>query len=277
MKMSKQYLCGLDLSIPQIMGILNVTPDSFSDGGQFHQVDAARRHAEHLHCTGASIIDIGGESTRPNAAAVSVQEELDRVIPVVEALAGSDMILSIDTSSPEVIREAHAKGAHLWNDVRALTRPHALQTAAELALPVVLMHMRGEPSNMNQLAQYQHLMPELMQELQQRIDAALNAGVLVENVLIDPGFGFAKNTQHNVELLQQFHQLQQLGFPILAGLSRKRFIGDLVQQTEASQRDVGSAAAHLLCVQQGARIIRTHNVAATQHMLAIWQAAQVHE
>lgn len=280
--MTKRTLhCGsvqLDLSTPKIMGILNVTPDSFSDGGRFDQVDAACRHAEQMYHQGATIIDIGGESTRPNAAVVSEQQELDRVIPVVEALvaawSGSQMILSIDTSSPVVIREAHARGAHMWNDVRALKRPNALQTAAALAIPVVLMHMRGVPSNMNELAQYRQLMPELIQELQQRIDAALSAGILPQNIIVDPGFGFAKNTAQNLELLQQFQSLQQLGFPLLAGLSRKRFIGEVLQQADAAQRDIGSAAAHLLCVQQGARIIRTHNVAATAQMLAIWQATQ---
>lgn len=268
----------LDLSRPQIMGILNVTPDSFSDGGRFNQLGAALRQAEQMFNDGARIIDIGGESTRPNAKMVSEQEELDRVLPVVQALvaawSGSQMLLSIDTSSPVVMQAAHASGAHIWNDVRALTRPNALHTAAALGIPVVLMHMRGEPSTMNQLAQYQALLPEVLTELQQRIDAALSCGVLQRNIIIDPGFGFAKNTQHNVQLLQQFEHLQQLGLPILAGLSRKRFIGELLQQPDAEQRDLGSAAAHLLCVQKGARIIRTHNVAATQHMLTIWQAAQ---
>ena len=276
--------CGsvqLDLFTPQIMGILNVTPDSFSDGGQFNQLDAARSQAEQMFADGARIIDIGGESTRPNAAAVSEQEELDRVLPVVEALiaawSGSGMLLSIDTSSPVVMLEAHARGAHLWNDVRALTRPNALQTAADLAIPVVLMHLRGEPSTMNQLAVYDDLLPELMCELQQRVGAALSMGILPQNIIVDPGFGFAKNTQHNLQLLQQFEVLQQLGFPILAGLSRKRFIGDVLKQPQATERDIGSAAAHLLCVQKGARIIRTHNVAITQQMLSIWQATQLNQ
>ncbi len=274
---ARKLHCGhldLDLSQPQIMGVLNVTPDSFSDGGQYRQVERAIAQALFMQQQGARIIDIGGESTRPNAAVVSVQQELDRVLPVVEALAGQDMVLSIDTSAPEVIRAAVAQGAHLWNDVRALSRPQALQTAAELNIPVVLMHMRGEPSSMNQLANYDNVVAEIKLELQQRINMAIQAGVHPDQIIIDPGFGFAKNTAQNLQLLAQLNQLQALGYPILAGLSRKRFIGEVLNEPDVLQRDIGSAAAHLLSVQQGARIIRTHNVTVTRQMLSIWQATQ---
>lgn len=198
-----QLQCGrfsLDLSQPQVMGILNVTPDSFSDGGQHHQKDQAIQHALQMMQDGASIIDIGGESTRPNASVVALEEEIRRVIPVVEALSKYDVIISIDTSQPEVMRAAVQAGAHIWNDVRALTRPQALETAAELNIPVVLMHMRGEPTNMNQLDQYQDVTEEVIYELQQRLDQAIAVGVRKENIIIDPGFGFAKNAQQNFQL-----------------------------------------------------------------------------
>lgn len=262
----------LDLSTPQIMGILNVTPDSFSDGGQHHQKDQAVKHALQMIADGATIIDIGGESTRPHADAVSVQEELDRVIPVVEQLADHDVVISIDTSSPEVIREAVAKGAHIWNDVRALKRPHAMQTAADLNIPVILMHMRGEPSTMNDLAVYQDVTTEVMSELKQRIDVALAIGIRKENIIIDPGFGFAKTASQNLKLLNEFWKLHELGYPILSALSRKRFIGEVLDGAEATARDIASSAGHLLSIQQGACMVRTHNVKAMSDTIKMWQA-----
>lgn len=262
----------LDLSTPQIMGILNVTPDSFSDGGQHHQKDQAVKHALQMIADGATIIDIGGESTRPHADAVSVQEELDRVIPVVEQLADHDVVISIDTSSPEVIREAVAKGAHIWNDVRALKRPHAMQTAADLNIPVILMHMRGEPSTMNDLAVYQDVTTEVMSELKQRIDVALAIGIRKENIIIDPGFGFAKTASQNLKLLNEFWKLHELGYPILSALSRKRFIGEVLDGAEATERDIASSAGHLLSIQQGACMVRTHNVKAMSDTIKMWQA-----
>jgi dihydropteroate synthase len=265
----------LDLSTPQIMGILNVTPDSFSDGGLYQDQAQALRHAQQMIKDGASIIDIGGESTRPHATAVSVAEELQRVIPVVEALAQHQVWISVDTSQPEVIEAAVQAGAHIWNDVRALSRPKALETAAKLAIPVVLMHMRGDPQNMNELADYQHVESEVIQELQARVDQALAAGVRAEHIILDPGFGFAKNTQHNLQLLQQLWQLQALDYPVLAALSRKRFIGELLAQSDPKQRVVGSVAAHLLAIQQGASIIRVHDVKASADALKIWQAMQM--
>ncbi|MEB3753718.1 dihydropteroate synthase [Acinetobacter sp. MD2(2019)] len=273
----QQLKCGnqfLDLSKPQVMGILNVTPDSFSDGGKYHHVDIAIQHAEQMIADGASIIDIGGESTRPGAATVSLEDELERVIPVVEALANHDVILSVDTSQPEVIKHAVQAGAHIWNDVRALSRDGALAMAVQLKIPVVLMHMRGEPTTMNQLACYQHVTNEVLIELKQRIDCALQVGVLSENIVIDPGFGFAKNTAHNLQLLNELWQLQQLGYPILSGLSRKRFIGAVTEQSEAVDRISGSVAGHLLSIQQGASIVRTHDVRATVDAIRVWQEAQ---
>lgn len=276
---SCQLQCGrftLDLSQPQIMGILNVTPDSFSDGGKHHQKDQALQHALQMIEDGAKIIDIGGESTRPNASPVALEEELRRVIPVVEALSNYDVIISIDTSQPEVMRAAVQAGAHIWNDVRALTRPEALETAAELNIPVVLMHMRGEPTNMNQLDQYQDVTEDVIQELQQRLDQALAIGVKPENIIIDPGFGFAKNAQQNFQLLNEFWKLNRMGFPILSGLSRKRFIGEALNGVPAQERAVGSVIGHLFSIQQGASIVRAHDVKATSDAIKVWNMMQNH-
>lgn len=265
----------LDLSQPHVMGILNVTPDSFSDGGQHHQKDQAVKHALQMMADGATIIDIGGESTRPNASAVEVEEEMRRVIPVVEALSKYDVVISIDTSQPEVIRAAVDAGAHIWNDVRALTRPQALETAAELNIPVVMMHMRGEPTNMNQLDQYQDVTEDVIQELQQRLDQALAVGIKVENIILDPGFGFAKNAQQNFQLLNEFWKLNRMGYPILSGLSRKRFIGEALNGIPAQERAVGSVMGHILSIQQGASIVRAHDVKATVDAIKVWQAMLV--
>ena len=202
-------LLSLDLSKPHIMGILNVTPDSFSDGGSHNGKEQAVAHALQMIADGASIIDVGGESTRPGASMVAVQEEIQRVIPVVEQLAQHNVVISVDTSQPEVIKAAIEAGAHIWNDVRALTRPLALQTAAELNIPVIIMHMRGEPTTMNNLDQYNDVTLDVIAELQQRIDAVINAGIKAENILIDPGFGFAKNAEQNLKLLQQLQQLNR--------------------------------------------------------------------
>ncbi len=273
----KILYCGqlqLDLSTPQIMGILNVTPDSFSDGGLYQQKEQAVARARQMIAEGASIIDIGGESTRPNAAVVSIDEELQRVIPVVEALSELNVVLSIDTSQPEVIRAAIQAGAHIWNDVRALKRPHALQTAAELNIPIILMHMRGEPNSMNRLAQYQDVTTEVIQELQLRVDLALTHGVSRDNIIIDPGFGFAKNAAQNLRLLQELWKLQALGYPILSALSRKRFIGEILNGAEACDRDVASVTGHLLSIQQGASIVRSHNVRTMADAIKMWQAMQ---
>lgn len=273
----RQLRCGgklLDLSQPHVMGILNVTPDSFSDGGLHNSKQQAIEHALQMIADGATVIDIGGESTRPGAAVVTVEEELTRVIPVVEVLAKENVILSIDTSQPEVMRQAVKAGAHIWNDVRALTRPNALETAAELNIPVILMHMRGEPTTMNQLADYRDVTAEVIAELKQKIDLAIQVGVAPENIMIDPGFGFAKNAAHNLQLLNELWQLHELGYPILSALSRKRFIGAVVGEADAKARAVGSVAGHLLSIQQGACMVRAHDVKATVDAIRVWQAMQ---
>ena len=276
MALPKKILrCGelsLDLSVPHVMGILNVTPDSFSDGGKHNGKAQALAHAQQMISDGATVIDVGGESTRPGASVVEVEEEIRRVVPVVEALAELDVVISIDTSQPEVIQAAVAAGAHIWNDVRALTRPNALETAAELNIPVIIMHMRGEPTTMNGLDQYDNVTLDVMAELSQRVADALKAGVKAENIMIDPGFGFAKNAKQNLKLLNEFHQLNQLGYPILSALSRKRFIGEALGGADAGQRAVGSVAGHLLSIQQGACMVRAHDVKAMSDAIKVWQA-----
>ena len=276
MDLPKKILhCGelsLDLSVPQVMGILNVTPDSFSDGGEHNGKVQAIAHAKQMIADGATVIDVGGESTRPGASVVEVEEEIRRVVPVVEALAELDVVISIDTSQSEVIRAAIAAGAHIWNDVRALTRPKALATAAELNIPVIIMHMRGEPTTMNGLDHYDDVTQDVITELSQRVADALKAGVKAENIMIDPGFGFAKNAKQNLKLLKEFHQLNQLGYPILSALSRKRFIGEALGGADAGQRAVGSVAGHLLSIQQGACMVRAHDVKAMSDAIKVWQA-----
>ena len=276
MALPKKILrCGelsLDLSVPHVMGILNVTPDSFSDGGKHNGKVQAIAHAKQMIADGATVIDVGGESTRPGASVVEVEEEIRRVVPVVEALAELDVVISIDTSQPEVIQAAVAAGAHIWNDVRALTRPNALETAAKLNIPVIIMHMRGEPTTMNGLDQYDNVTLDVMAELSQRVADALKAGVKAENIMIDPGFGFAKNAKQNLKLLKEFHQLNQLGYPILSALSRKRFIGEALGGADAGQRAVGSVAGHLLSIQQGACMVRAHDVKAMSDAIKVWQA-----
>jgi len=276
MALPKKILrCGelsLDLSVPHVMGILNVTPDSFSDGGKHNGKLQAIAHAQQMIADGATVIDIGGESTRPGASVVEVEEEIRRVVPVVEALAELDVVISIDTSQPEVIQAAVAAGAHIWNDVRALTRPNALEMAAELNIPVIIMHMRGEPTTMNSLDQYDNVTLDVMAELSQRVADALKAGVKAENIIIDPGFGFAKNAKQNLKLLNEFHQLNQLGYPILSALSRKRFIGEALGGADAGQRAVGSVAGHLLSIQQGACMVRAHDVKAMSDAIKVWQS-----
>ena len=270
--------CGrlsLDLSQPHVMGILNVTPDSFSDGGRHNEKEDAVARALEMIAEGATVIDIGGESTRPGASPVSVEEEIRRVVPVVEALSQHNVVLSIDTSQPEVIRAAVNAGAHIWNDVRALTRPYALQTAAELNIPVIIMHMRGEPTTMNNLDQYDDVTADVIAELQQRVADALAVGVKPENIMIDPGFGFAKNAQQNLKLLNELHQFNGMGYPILSALSRKRFIGEALGGAEPTQRAVGSVAAHLLSIQQGACMVRAHDVKAMSDAIKVWQAMQL--
>lgn len=272
----------LDLSYAHIMGILNTTPDSFSDGGQFNAVDKALEHCKQMIASGATIIDIGGESTRPNAEAVETKEEIQRVIPVVKAIrdhCGHNIWLSIDTSNPDVIQAAFESGADMWNDVRALKRNGAAAMAAKLEIPVILMHMRGEPSTMNDLAVYDDVVDDVVSELRERIDEAVSFGVKRDKMIIDPGFGFAKNFEHHCALLTKLTRLQTLDLPILFGVSRKRFLAEILknssieslQSTQALERDAVGMAAGLLALQQGASIIRTHNVAMMQQAVTLWQ------
>ena len=271
----------LDLSQPHIMGILNVTPDSFSDGGQFNAVDKAVAHCREMIAAGATIIDIGGESTRPNADTVATDEEIKRVVPVVTAIRqqlGYDIWLSVDTSSPVAMQAAFDAGADIWNDVRALKREGAAEMAAKLDIPVMLMHMRGEPSTMNNLAHYDNVLEEVTAELTARIDEVTSTGVRRDNIIIDPGFGFAKNYEHHLALLSQLTSLQLLDMPMMFGVSRKRFLAEVltrsgveaVASTQAIERDVAGVAAAMFAIQQGASIVRTHNVAMTQQAVALW-------
>jgi len=263
----------LTLDRPQIMGIVNVTPDSFSDGGAYDNTDAAVAHALKLVEEGADLLDIGGESTRPGANEVSLEEELRRVIPVIERLASRTSVpISIDTSKPEVMREAVAAGAGMINDVYALRREGALEAAAELGVPVVLMHMLGEPRSMQQSPDYDDVVGEVHRFLAERLFAAEMSGIAKKNLLVDPGFGFGKNTAHNLTLLSQLQRFTELGVPVLAGLSRKRTIGELTGREAAQDRVAGSVAAHLIAAQRGAMILRVHDVAATVDALKVWNA-----
>lgn len=253
----------LDLSDPQIMGILNVTPDSFSDGGQFNHIEAALLQAKKMIVAGATIIDIGGESTRPGAPEVSLQEELDRVIPVIKALrAQSNVWISIDTSKAEVMRQAALSGVDIINDVRALQEPKALQVAAESGLPICLMHMQGQPRSMQVNPHYDNLVEEVAEFLHERIAACEAAGIPKEKLILDPGFGFGKTLEHNYQLLQQLDSFHQFGLPLLAGMSRKSMIFKLLDKTPA-QSVSGSVACAIIAAQKGAQIIRVHDVEQT--------------
>ncbi len=262
----------LSFDISRIMGIVNVTPDSFSDGGLHSTIDAAIAHALRLVSEGADVLDIGGESTRPGAAEVSEAEELQRVIPVIEALAKQINIpIAIDTSKPGVMRAAVKAGAGIINDVFALRRDDALDVAAELKVPVILMHMQGEPGSMQTAPHYNDAIAEVHSFLTQRIFACEMAGISKKNIVIDPGFGFGKSLEHNLALLAQLQRFVELGVPVLAGLSRKSFIGSLTGR-DVNDRVYGSVAAALIAAQNGAKIIRVHDVGATVDALKIWNA-----
>ncbi|USD38456.1 MULTISPECIES: dihydropteroate synthase [Ferrimonas] len=264
----------LDLSQVQVMGIINVTPDSFSDGGRFHGVDAALAQARKMVNDGASILDIGGESTRPGAPDVSVEEELNRVIPAIEAIGSElDVVISIDTSKPQVMREAVASGAGLINDVRALQEPGALAAAADLQVPVCLMHMQGQPRTMQSAPSYQDLVADIMAFFAQRIRACEQAGLAKERLLLDPGFGFGKTQEHNFQLLAQLAQFQSLGLPLLTGLSRKSMFGGLLDRN-VNERLAASLAGAMLCAQGGASIVRVHDVRETWDVLQVLAATQ---
>ena len=263
----------LKLDVPRVMGIVNVTPDSFSDGGEHADVDAAIAHAMQLVAEGADILDIGGESTRPGAAEVSVEEELRRTIPVIEALARRVSIpISIDTSKPEVMRAAVAAGAGMINDVCGLRKEGALDAASALGVPVVLMHMQGEPRTMQAAPDYDDVVGEVHRYLAERIFVAEMAGIPKRNIVVDPGFGFGKNAQHNLQLLARLQRFTELGVPVLAGLSRKKTIGELTGRDDPRDRVFGSVAAHLIAAQRGALLLRVHDVAATADALKVWNA-----
>ncbi len=257
---------------PVVMGILNVTPDSFSDGGRFHERDAALRQAETMLADGAAILDVGGESTRPGAADVPVGEELDRVVPVIEALQTlTDVPVSVDTSKPEVMRDAVAAGAALINDVRALRAPGALAAAADLAVAVCLMHMQGEPRTMQREPVYDDVVRDVTGFLRERLAACENAGIDPGRVILDPGFGFGKNHAHNVALLANLRELAALGRPVLVGLSRKSTLGALTGR-DTADRLAASIAAATVAVLNGATIVRAHDVAATVDAVRIARA-----
>ncbi len=268
------FVSGLpfDLSSPRVMGVLNVTPDSFSDGGHFLHIDDALRQAEEMVAEGAAIIDIGGESTRPGAAAVSLEQELARVLPVIERLAAAfDVPISIDTSKPEVMRAAVNVGARVINDVMALSAPGAIAAAAESAVPVCLMHMQGKPRTMQRAPQYDDVVADIMRYLSDRVAACEAGGIARNRLLLDPGFGFGKTKAHNLALLKGLATLQRLGLPLLVGLSRKSMLGAVTGRA-VEERLAASVAAALMAVERGARIVRVHDVAATVDALALWQA-----
>ena len=262
----------LDLNIPQIMGILNFTPDSFSDSGQFYQLDKALIQIEKMLQAGASIIDIGGESTRPNADEVTLEQELERVVPLVEAVRKRfDCWISVDTSKAQVMVESAKVGMDLINDIRALQEPQALETALGLGLPVCLMHMQGQPRTMQASPHYDDVVAEVLEFLKKRTALCLKEGMKPENIIWDVGFGFGKTVQHNYKLLQQLARFTIEGFPLLAGLSRKSMIGAVLDKT-VEQRVMGSAAGALIAAMNGATILRVHDVEQTADALKIWQA-----
>ncbi len=255
------------------MGIVNVTPDSFSDGGLY--IDAARAiaHGRQLVEDGADLLDIGGESSRPGAQTVSVEEELRRVMPVIEALTSAGVPLSVDTVKPEVMRRAVAAGASVINDIAALQAPGAMAAAAESGVAVCLMHLRGEPRTMQADPSYGDVVAEVHEFLARRVAAAQAAGIGDERIIVDPGFGFGKRLAHNLDLLRNLGRFRDLGACVLAGLSRKSMLGEITGR-KVSDRDTASVAAALLAARNGARILRVHDVAATKDALAVWAAAE---
>ncbi len=269
-------LCGkfrLPLDRPLVMGIVNVTPDSFSDGGMHASPSAALEHALSLIEEGADMLDIGGESTRPDASPVTVEQELRRVLPLVEALRGGSIPLSVDTSKPEVMRQAIAAGASLINDVNALQAPGALAAVAASGVGACLMHRRGDPRTMQLAPRYDDVAAEVGTFLGARLAAALDAGISRDRLLVDPGFGFAKNLQHNVELLRHLDRFEALGVPILAGLSRKSMLGAITGR-EVGERLPASIAVAVLAVLKGAKVVRVHDVGATKDALKIVSAIE---
>jgi len=264
----------LDLSHPHVMGILNVTPDSFSDGGRHNELIQALTHANEMINAGATIIDIGGESTRPGAADVSVEQELERVIPVVEAIAQRfEVWISVDTSKPDVIRESARAGAHIINDIRSLQEPGALEAAAATGLPVCLMHMQGEPKTMQQAPHYQDILRDVDDFFVRHIECCEAAGIKKSQLLLDPGFGFGKNLKHNYQLLAHLADYHHFGLPLLVGMSRKSMIGQLLN-VGPTQRLTGSIACAVIAAMQGAHILRVHDVKETVEAMRVVEATQ---
>jgi len=261
----------LDLGRPLVMGVVNVTPDSFSDGGKFFDAKAAVAHARRLAEEGADILDIGGESSRPGALPVSVAEELDRILPVLEGLKGIEKPLSIDTRRPQVMQAALRAGASMINDIEALQAAGALEAVAKAQCAVCLMHMKGEPATMQQEPRYDDVVGEVLGFLASRVRAAVQAGIARERIVADPGFGFGKTAAHNFQLLRRLEEFSALGVPLLAGWSRKSTLGKLTGRP-AGERLAGSLAAALLALQGGATILRVHDVKETRDVIAVWEA-----
>ncbi|HCM62915.1 MAG TPA: dihydropteroate synthase [Morganella sp. (in: Bacteria)] len=265
----------LSLATPQVMGILNVTPDSFSDGGTHNTPVQALAHARRMILEGAAIIDIGGESTRPGAAEVSPEQEAERVIPVVEAIAReSDVWISVDTSKALVIREAAKAGAHIINDIRSLTEPGALQAAALSGLPVCVMHMQGEPRTMQQAPHYADVMRDVYAYLDAQVARCMAAGIEKNHIILDPGFGFGKTLAHNYQLLDKLDEFHKLGLPVLAGMSRKSMIGQLMD-LPPDERVAGSVACAVIAAMKGAHIIRVHDVKETVQAMKVVEATRL--
>lgn len=263
----------LDLTQPRVMGILNITPDSFSDGGDFLSPDIALERARQMAAEGADIIDVGGESTRPGAQPVSEREELQRVLPVIRAITAElSLPVSVDTSKPNVMRAAVAAGARMINDVQALCAPGALEAAREAKVPVCLMHMQGEPRTMQQDPGYGEVVGDIITFLQDRIRACEQAGIPRRYLILDPGFGFGKTLAHNLRLLKELRRIAELGLPLLVGISRKSMLGTLLDGAPASERLYGSLAAAVLAVERGASIVRVHDVKPTVDALRVVQA-----
>ena len=263
----------MDLSFPQVMGIVNMTPDSFSDGGNYNNLDDAMRRVDSMIQSGATFIDVGGESTRSGAAEVSVEEELDRVIPLVEKIARYfDVWISVDTSKPQVMTESAKAGAHLINDIRALTEPDAIEAAAKTQLPVCIMHMQGDPKTMQNAPHYQQdIYQEVDQFFTQHINRCVNAGIERQKIILDPGFGFGKTLQHNYRLLAKLNNFHHFGLPLLVGMSRKSMIGQVLN-VAPQERMIGSVSCAVIAAMQGAQIIRVHDVKETFDALRIVQA-----
>ncbi|HGJ5883835.1 dihydropteroate synthase [Arsenophonus sp.] len=262
----------LDLNCPIVMGILNVTPDSFSDGGIYNRYDYALKHVASMVNHGAAIIDIGGESTRPGASEVSLQQELDRVIPIIEAVTDRfDVWVSVDTSKAVVMTEAARAGAHIINDVRSLHEPGALEAAAETGLPICIMHMLGQPKTMQQTPDYKNVVAEVKQYLSDEIERCEAAGIAKNRLIIDPGFGFGKKLVHNYQLLAKLNEFHAFGVPLLVGMSRKSMIGELLD-VPLEERLIGGIACAVIAAMQGAQIIRAHDVKETVQAMKIVQA-----